>query len=153
MSGTFTVRVDELIEQAEGRWSARCEVDQVYAHYQEAHPEFQHPDGGQAFYLRDSIYLEPHMETLAVGLIDQYGVGVQAGLQRVAENIARGVYLRAPWEFMDLRRSGHPYVTRHGGKVWERPPDVGRLSEEELRLKHKVSYLFDPNRYRRGRGR
>lgn len=147
MGGTFTARINELIRDTEGRWGAHVEVNQIYAHYQESHPEFHHPDGGQAFYLRDTVYLGTWLADLAVGLIDQYGVGIQPGLRQVAEGMAKGVYLRAPWEFNDLRKSGRPYVTRHGGIVWERPPDVGRLSEEQLRLKHKVSYLFDPHRY------
>lgn len=147
--GTFTARIEELIRQTEGRWSARIEVNQIYAHYQEVHPEFHHPDGGQAFYVRDTVYLTPWMGHLATGLINEHGVDVHNGLRQVAEGMAKGVYLRAPWEFNDLRKSGRPSVTRHGGEVWARPPEVGRLSKEQLQIKHKVSYLFDPHRYRR----
>lgn len=149
MGGTFTGRVDTLIRETEGRWAAHIEVNQVYAHYQEVHPEFHHPDGGQAFYVRDTVYLGDWMRQLADGLIDSYGVGLNPGLRAVAEGMARGVYLRAPWEFNDLRKSGKPSVTRSGAVVWERPPDIGRLSEEQLKLKHRISYLFDPHRYRR----
>ena len=139
--------MDDLIRQTEGRWSARVEVNQVYAHAQESHAEWHHPDGGQAFYLRDTVYLDPHLRRLADGLIDQWGVGVEEGLKGVAEDLAKGVFLRAPWEFNDLRKSGRPYVTRDNATVWERPAEVGRLSKEQLRLKRQVSYLLDPHRY------
>lgn len=145
----FTESMDALIEQAEGRRTASVTVDQVYAHYQESRPELHHPDGGQAFYLRDSVYLGNHMATLARSLIDEYGLGIDTGMREVAENIARGVYQRAPREFNDLRRSSHVRVTRGDSVTYERLPEVGRLSEGDLRLKHRLSYLFDPHRYRR----
>lgn len=142
----FTETLDSLIQQAEGRRVASCTVDQVYAHYQEVHPEFHHPDGGQAFYMRDSVYLGHHMVTLARSLFDQYGIGLDQGLRQVAEDLAKGVYQRAPWEFNDLRKSGSPKVTRGGATIYSRPASVRRLNDEELRLKHHLSYLFDPHR-------
>jgi hypothetical protein len=147
VAGTFTARVDQLIAQAEGKWSARCEVNQIYAHYQEVHPEFNHPDGGQAFYLRDTVYLGDWLSKMTPHIIDEFGLGLDVALRNVAEGMARGVYRRAPVEFRDLRRSGHPYVLRDDVVVWDRPPDVKRLDDKELRTKRHLSYLFDPHRY------
>lgn len=149
MTGTFVKGCDTLIRQAKGTWSARCKVDQVYAHYQEAHPEFNHPDGGQAFYLRDSLYEGMWMAKMAVGMIDEYGVNVEGKMRETAEGMAAGVYTRAPVEFRDLRRSGHPYVLRDFAQVYNREPVVPRLSDKDLRLKSHLRYLFDPRRYRR----
>jgi hypothetical protein len=139
--------MDLLIAQARGDWSAKVKVDQIYAHYQEVHPEFHHPDGGQAFYLRDTVFEGIWMARLAPHIIDEHGLGIEVGLRNVAEGFARGVYLRAPVEFRDLRRSGHPMVLRDGHVVWDRKPDVRRLTDQELRMKKRLSYLFDPYRY------
>lgn len=141
MTGTFQERVDLLIEQAKGRWQAKIEVDQVYAHYQEVHPEFRHPRGGQAFYVRDTLYLGQWVGRMAPGLINERGVDVEGRMRMVANGLDNGVILRAPWEFNDLRRSGHPSVLHDGVPVYDRPPMVRRLSEEDLRLKGKLRYL------------
>lgn len=141
MKGQFVANMDRLEEQVRGQWQAKVEVDQVYAHYQEVHPEFRHPRGGQAFYLRDSLYLGQWFARMAVGLITPTGVHVKDAMVSVANGISFGVYLRAPWEFNDLRRSGHPSVTRDGSTVYDRPPIVGRLSEEQLRRKGQLRYL------------
>lgn len=140
--GSFTEGVDLLIEQAKGRWAAHVEVDQVYAHYQESHPEFHHPRGGQAFYVRDTLYLGFWLQSrVAPGLITDRGVRLQYKMQEVAEGLVQGVHLRAPWEFQDLRKSGHGYVTHDGVKVYDQAPLVGRLSPEALRLKGQLRYL------------
>lgn len=144
--GDFQQSMDVLIEQAQGHWKGSVEVDQVYAHYQEVHPEFRHPRGGQAFYLRDSIYLGQHLRTIAEHLIDDSGVNVEKALVTVVENISKGVAHRAPVEFDDLRRSAHPKVTVDGATVYDRPPEVRRLGPVELRLKGRLRYLFDQHR-------
>lgn len=144
--GDFARSLDKLRSQAEGRWRASCEVDQVYAHYQEVHQEFRHPQGGQAFYLRDSLYLGNHMRTVASLLIGEDGIDPGAALSRVAEDIAKGVIQRAPREFHDLRMSGHPKVTRDGGAVYDRAPYVKRLDPSQIRGKSRLRYLLDPHR-------
>lgn len=151
MPTRFTESMDLLIKQTKGKWRASVEVDQVYAHYQEAHPEFHHPSGGQAFYVRDTLYLGQWLGRIGRGLIDKRGVRLDVKMPGVAEGLARGVYLRAPWEFGDLRRSGHPTVTRDNVVIYDRPPQVRRLTDAELRQKKELSYLFEPQRYRRGR--
>jgi hypothetical protein len=140
--GTFTERMDMLEEQVRGRWSARCEVNQIYAHYQEVHPEFHHPRGGQAFYLRDTVYHGQWLAKAAHGLIGEGGVDLRAALRGVAEGMALGVEARAPVEFNDLRRSGRPYVTRDFAEVYSRTANVGRLSDAELRHKSEFRYLY-----------
>jgi hypothetical protein len=144
--GDFAKSMATLHEQAKGRWQASCEVDQVYAHYQEVHPEFRHPRGGQAFYLRDSIYLGNHMRTVAGLLFTEDGVDPGGALSRVAEDIAKSVIQRAPREFHDLRMSGHPKVTRDGGTVYDRAPFVRRLDPSQIRGKARLRYLLDPHR-------
>lgn len=142
MSGTFTERCDMLIGQVQGRWSARVEVNQIYAHYQEVHPEFQHPRGGQAFYLRDTIYHGQWLPQIAHGLIGEGGIDLTGALRETTEGMTRGVYERAPREFNDLRRSARPYVLRDFAQVAGRPAEVSRLSDEELRHKSQFRYLY-----------
>ena len=139
---TFTDSMDMLEAQVRGRWSARVEVNQVYAHYQEVHPEFNHPRGGQAFYLRDTVYHGQWLAKAAHGIIGEGGVDVQGALRGVAEGMVLGVYQRAPVEFADLRQSGRPYVTRDFAQVFSRPARVGRLSTEQLKAKSRVSGIY-----------
>lgn len=108
---------------------------------QEVHPEFHHPRGGQAFYMRDTVYLGQWMARVSRGLIDKDGVHVEAAMKDVAEGFSWGVETRAPWEFNDLRRSGRPWVTRDGVVVYHREPGVQRLSEDQLRAKGHLRYL------------
>jgi hypothetical protein len=144
--GDFARSMDLLIEQASGKWRASCEVDQVYAHYQEVHAEFRHPRGGQAFYLRDSLYLGNHGRTIASLLLSEDGLDPAGALTRVAEDIAKSVVRLAPREFHDLRMSGHPKVTRDGNVVYDRAPYVRRLSTSQLKGKSRLRYLLDPHR-------
>lgn len=110
------------------------------------HPEFKHPDGGQAYYMRDSVFMGHHLATVARWLLTDYGVGLDVGLQNVAEDMARGVLLRAPVEFVDLRRSGHPWVVHNGKKTFDRPPEVPRLGKDQLRLKSRLRDLVNHGR-------
>lgn len=62
----------------------------------------------------------------------------------VAEDLAREVSVKAPVEWGDLRGSGHPTVDDNGETVYDRAPAVHRLSEEELRAKHRRGDLPGP---------
>lgn len=146
---SFTATMDKLIADVRGGWTAGVEVDQVYAHVQETHAEYHHPSGGQAFYLRDTVYLGQWLHHVSVGLIDHEGVHLQRQMTSVANGMERGVFARAPWEFLDLRKSGRPYVYHDGVEIYTRPPIVGRLSPEQLAQKSKMSRHIDPHRYRR----
>lgn len=71
------------------------------------------------------------MRLLAEGLLKPDGLLTAA--RQIAEDGATMVDVHAPVEFDNLRKSGHPTVTDDGATVYDRPPIVGRLSEEELR--------------------
>ena len=148
---TFSANIQKIIDDTPDDISGKVEVNQVYAHYQHEHPEFHHPDGGQAFYLRDPLFLkaEEYMRRLAAGAL--HGKLRDAMIENV-EDLSQEVYQRAPWEFGDLRASGHPTVEEDGALVYDRAPMVRRLSEEELDIKEHLRYLFDPNRYAYDKG-
>lgn len=148
MSGTFIQGVNDLLRRTPERVTGRVEVNQVYAHYQHEHPEFHHPDGGKAFYLRDPLFQKSseYLDHLAHGAMT--GELIRAMTENM-EDLSRQVYEEAPWEFGDLRASGHPMVEADGALVYDRAPMVHRLSEEELKIKSHLRYLFDPHRYDR----
>lgn len=78
------------------------------------------------------------------------------GATDIAEGMSQAVFDHAPFEFGDLRGSGHPFVVdgghvrtgedgktdiTGGDRVYDRPPAVHRLSEEELRAKGDLRRL------------
>lgn len=149
--GSFTQWVDETLAELPERITGRVEVDQVYAHYQHEHPEFHHPDGGGAFYLKEPLLtkVDKYLERLAHNAITSHGVKLRDAMIENMEDLSLEVYERAPWEFGDLRASGHPTVEEDGEVVYDRKPMVPRLDAEELAIKSHLRYLFDPNRYKR----
>lgn len=150
--GDFVRNIDALRRRiGGGHLTGKVEVDQVYAHYQHEHPEFRHPDGGKAFYLRDPLFANArgYMEKCAVHILNG---SVNDAMIENMEDLSRAVYEQAPWEFGDLRASGHPTVTRDGATVYDRAPAVHRLSAAELKDKSHLRYLFDPHRYDYDRG-
>lgn len=144
--GTFIAGMDELIAKTPQTVTGHVEVDQVYAHYQHEGVSFHHPDGGQAMYLKEPLFVKvgDYMDRLARGACT--GDLVQAMIDNM-EDLSNEVYDRAPWEFGDLRASGHPWVEADGATVYDRPPMVKRLSEADLKIKSHLRYLLDPHRY------
>lgn len=79
------------------------------------------------------------MQIFADGLLKPHGLQ-DAGIH-IAEKGVTMVEEHAPVEFGDLRKSGHPKVTKDGATIYDRPPVVGRLSEAELKAKHRTTDL------------
>jgi len=152
--GTLGKRLDFLIEQTgKGRMVGAVEVDQVYAHYQHEGDDFEHPDGGQAHYLRDPLFSnsEKYVRNLANGLVDHEGSRLHDAMVENMEHLSDQVEILAPREFDDLAKSGHPTVTEEGKKTYDRPPRVARLTEDELKLKSRISRIVERGRYARRR--
>lgn len=164
MSGsTFFDRIDQLAEEiGDGHLIAACEVDQIYAHRQHEELTWHHPAGGQAKYLEGPFLegAEDHARRFAKGLLDTDGP--RGAAAEIAEGMARDVFEHAPFEFGDLRASGHPFVIDGGdvvtadlGKteiaggetVYDRPPAMHRLSREELEAKGDLRELGFGNTY------
>lgn len=150
--GTFGDGIDRLRDSVGGgKLVGTVEVNQVYAHYQHAHPEFAHPDGGKAFYLRDPLFAGAgdYLEQLATSAWDESGHSeLNEAMIANMEDLSLQVFVEAPVEFNDLRRSGHPVVTDDGAVVYDRAPEVGRLSKDDLKLKTRIRNIVDPHRYR-----
>lgn len=149
--GSFVESIDAILRDLPKKITGRVEVDQVYAHYQHEHPEFHHPDGGQAFYLSEPLFAkaERYLRHVADSVVTSHGVNARQAMIENMEDLSREVYERAPWEFGDLRASGHPIVEEDGTVVYDREPLCKRLDPEELAIKSHLRYLFDPHRYDR----
>lgn len=135
--GSFQDRIDELIAMAEGDLKGNVTVDQVYAKYQHERLDLKHPRGGKARYLADPLYqnASSYLQNIADSVLEDGGVrGMTESMQRLSNE----VYLNAPVEFNDLKNSGHPSVTSNGVTVYDSPPNVPRLTEEELRAKGRL---------------
>jgi hypothetical protein len=144
--GVFTRSMDKLLAQMPKRsLKGKVEVDQVYAHYQHENPQFNHPRGGGAFYLRDPLYSKSgqYLARLARHVVSTTGVvGLESAMRNNMEDLADEIISTAPVEHNDLRHSGHPTVAKDGEIVYDRPPDVPRLSESELKARDRnLRYL------------
>ena len=147
---TFGERINELRTRTgcdKGILSGSVTVDQVlvYAHYQHEHLEFHHPRGGQARYLATGLetHYRDYLEAIARTFLDDGG---REEMRRAVEHLSNEVYTLAPWEFNDLRRSGHPQVRQGEELVYDRPPLQHRLTAEELRAKSRIRYMGLPDR-------
>jgi len=140
MSGTFHARVAELRKQVGSpeKVTASVVVDQVYAHYQHEHLELRHPRGGTAKFLEQPLYdhYAGYLQDYARAVLKDGG---QRSLGASADHLSDQVELRAPREWGDLMRSGHPTVAQGGRTLHDRPPKVHRLSEVELRAKSRAT--------------
>lgn len=152
MAGTFSENIARLArEVGKGKLVGHLVVDQAYAQNQHQSFWFNHPDGGEAFYLRNPLMERrgKYMEDLARKAITRRGSNIVDGMVDVAEDLSQQVFNRAPLEFADLRASGHPFVIDDGRKVYDRAPMIHRLSKSELRIKSRLSRTMWPDRYRR----
>jgi hypothetical protein len=139
VSGDFGERISELLDRSSGGdLVMSVEVDQIYAHFQHEGLDFKHPRGGGALYLQRPIMdsYDGYLQRYADGVLDEDG-GKDAMIE-AAEDLAEAVAREAPVELGDLRGSAHPKVTSGDGVVYDRPPLVGRLSEDELKAKDKA---------------
>lgn len=145
MAGTFTERIEELrrMTGAPDPLTGTLIVDQLYAHYQHERLDLKHPRGGMAKFLQRPLmarypgYLDDYARTV---LTD----GGQAAMRRSMDDLSDQVKVLAPVEFGDLRRSGHPHVTQRG-TLYDRPPEVPRLSEAALRAKSRLLWPSLPD--------
>lgn len=145
----FLERIDHLIDQVgDGIMSAEVVVDQVYAKYQELREDLVLHGGGRHHYTRDSLYehLDELMQMWADNLLTPDGSDIKHAAEKIAEALASGVYRNAPFEFGDLKGSAHPTAYDNGAVIYDRPPAVGRLTEQQLRNKGHLHRLGLGNR-------
>lgn len=138
----FSDGADELIKATEEDLVGTLTVDQVYAHIQEVSEHFHHPEGGIALALATSLLTKhPEMLHKLAGAVLDGQEAMRNAMAECMEDLNWAYYELAPREFNDLRASGSPEVLEGGQQVYHRPPNVHRLSEEELRAKDEVRRL------------
>lgn len=134
MAGDFAERIDVLEELVgEGNLTGKLKVDQVYAHYQHERMDLKHPHGGQAKFLETALHRGSYFEDIAGRILE--GGGRQAMIHAV-EDLDDNSAEITPKEATVLARSGHPTVIDNGSVVYDRAPEVPRLSDAELRAIH-----------------
>lgn len=139
--GTFDARMAELEELVgEGKLVGRVVVDQQYAQDQHETLTYHHPGGGKARFLGDPFFQSNarYMERLSDNVLQG---SLQGAMERNMEDLAGDVFEQAPFEFGDLKASGHPIVTSDGVTVYDRPPAVHRLADPELDAKQALREL------------
>jgi hypothetical protein len=138
---TFAEGTNELLVLVgAGDLEGRIVVDQIYAQNQHESVWFKHPAGGKAKYLSEPLLSSaPRMlQHLANHVL--HGSLVDAMADNM-EHMSKEVYDNAPWEFADLRASGHPLVSENGSVVYDRPPAMHRLTPSELKAKDDLRAL------------
>jgi hypothetical protein len=98
-----------------------------------------HPRGGQAKFLEQPLFAQyaRYLTLYAQTVLDDGG---RAAMAKSMENLSDQVRFHAPWEFNHLRRSGHPSVTLGGATIYDRPPEVERLTEAQLKAQSRLLY-------------
>lgn len=140
--GTFGARVEELIESVGGggKLEGRVVVDQPYAQDQHETLAYHHQGGGKARYLGDPLFMSlgHYMQRLANNVLHGSLPGAMADNM---EDLSKAVFEEAPFEFGDLKASGHPIVKSGGEIYYDRPPAVHRLTKAELDAKQELRNL------------
>lgn len=83
-----------------------------------------------------------YLANYAKGVLDDGGRKAMAANM---ENLSDQVKFHAPVLFNHLRRSGHPVVTLGGVTVYDREPEVHRLTEEQLRQQNRLLWPTYPD--------
>lgn len=150
---SFSERIDQLREQVgQGVIQGYVNVDQVYAHYQDSGvgprgkpaEAFDHPRGGEAGYLTDSLTaMGPDFAQEIADSISEETPMTEVFIGGVTDLIL-DVNTLAPLEWGNLRESAAAQVTDNGDVVYDRPALVPRLSDDELKaLKAHTGWLND----------
>lgn len=138
-NGSFFDNIDRLIlAVGDGEIEATNDVDQVYARYQHEGTDFAHPRGGKDHYARDPLFGEADKRWGAVAdrVLTETGSDLKPAMVDLSEKQAADIVKNAPREYGDLERSSHPRVVDNGVTIYDRPPEVKRLSAADLKLKH-----------------
>lgn len=134
----FGDRIDELQQSVgNGALLGKLVVDQVYAQIQHEDLTLKHQPGRKARYLAEPLFdrNNEHMNRLADAVLGGDLPGAMAGCM---EDLSDQVEQVAPIDFDDLPRSSHPTVVDDNALVYNRPPIVPRLTEEQLKQKSKL---------------
>lgn len=138
MAGDFGARIDELKALVgEGNLVGQVNVDQVYSHYIHERLDLNHPRGGQAKFLETALYsnASEYMNGIADKVLEG---GARDGMVDAVEKLGKHSGELTPKLLTLLAHSDHPKVTDNGAVIYDRSPEVPRLSDAELEELHDV---------------
>lgn len=142
---TFDQRIRELADMVgSGRLVGTVERNQAYAQVQHEDLTLRHPNGGQAKYQEAALLgqHEQYLQTIAGAVLQGR---IEQAMGRVMERFDGDSGRLTPKDTTVLARSGHPVVRSGTRIVYDRPPEVPRLSPaEELALRSKVRGRSNP---------
>lgn len=84
-----------------------------------------------------------YLQDYASTVLDDGGRGA---FRRSMEHLSEQLKVHAPILFNHLRRSGHPTVTLDGAVIYDRAPEVPRLTEAQLKAQSRLLYPSLPAR-------
>lgn len=148
MAGDFATRIDELSNLVgSGSLEGKLVQDQVYAHAQHERLDFAHPNGGQAKWLETALhqYSSEYFQDIAGRILEGGGGEAMADAVEKLDNHQAQL---CPKQSTVLARSGHPTVTDNGATVYDRAPEVPRLSDDELDAIHRRGISIHKGRRR-----
>lgn len=139
--GTFEARMRELSDQVgQGTIEAQVKVSQLYAQRQHQGAHFNHPRGGEAFYLKNALmanYRE-HYQRVAMEL---YRGNVQALFIRFGERVASDSSKRTPVELGNLKESDSVKVKVQGRVIYSRPARKPKMSRTQLNRRIRLHHI------------
>lgn len=137
--GTFKDRMQDLSDTVgTGKMTGSVVVDQAYAQFQHESLQLRHPNGGKAKFLYEPLVMNhgQYYQMVADSLLDAGGPKI--GMAKAMDYLSAEVFLNAPVELGDLRRSGSPSVYDGQERVYHKPPIQRRLSAAELEAKEEL---------------
>lgn len=97
--------------------------------------DLRHPHGGQAKFLETALHQGNYFDQIAGAILE--GGGRQAMID-ATEQLGKDSGALTPKQLTLLAHSDHPTVTDNGAVVYDRAPEVPRLSDAELEELHDV---------------
>lgn len=114
--------------------------------------DLRHPNGGQAKFLETALH--EHADEYYQGIADKVLDGaINDGMIAAVDKLDNHSAELTPKEATVLARSGHLTVTDNGATVYDKPPEVPRLSEAELEEIHDRDVSIHHPYGRRGKRR
>lgn len=99
--------------------------------------DLRHPHGGQAKFLETALHSgsDEYYQAIADKVLEG---GARDGMIDAVEKLGTKSGDLTPKQLTLLAHSDHPTVTDNGAVVYDRAPEVGRLSDPELEELHDV---------------
>lgn len=135
----FIAKTEEIEKRVgHGELDGSVTVDQVYALYQHEGADFNHPRGGEAFYLRRPLLENYDLMYAEFAAVIEGDLTADEAMIINVEALSATTPVLAPVEFNVLRQSAAPMVEDNGEVVYYRSAPMPRLTQEQLNAIRRV---------------